>query len=383
MDLGALLQYSRVSRQNAGTAPPALHEYWLREMDFSVSEASFAASPKNKDSCEYLFFPGCQLGASNPEHVLRSFAFLQEHFDAGIFLGCCGAPAYWAGDENRFEENAARIRETWNSLGKPVFVFACATCESLFYQFLPEIERISLYELLARSEDLTLSIPFAEAAVFDPCAARENKEMEESVRSLARKAGIELSELEEPNRCCGYGGHIRVANPALYDDITRHRAEASEKPYLVYCANCREVFRSREKDCAHILDLCFGLDKDREVPTLQEKRDNSIQVKRTLMKQLTGADFTPEEHDWDALTLLIPPGLQKKMDEDLISAAEVKEAIYLAEASGSRFYEENSGLYLCSLIKPVMTYWVQYRKEGDRTYELSGAYSHRMRVNEA
>jgi len=72
---------------------------------------------------------------------------------------------------------------------------------------------------------------------------------------------------------------MRLANPELYDEITKHRSEASDKPYIVYCANCREVFASRGKKCAHILDMVFGLDANTRVPTLQEKRDNSLTVK--------------------------------------------------------------------------------------------------------
>ncbi len=107
---------------------------------------------------------------------------------------------------------------------------------------------------------------------------------ESGVRALATKAGITLEELKEHNRCCGHGGHIRVANPSLYEEMTRHRAEASEKPYIVYCANCKEVFVSRGKACAHILDLVFGLDPGARVPSLQQKRDNSLMVKRELMR---------------------------------------------------------------------------------------------------
>ena len=90
--------------------------------------------------------------------------------------------------------------------------------------------------------------------------------MQAGVRDLAARAGVGVEELEERNRCCGHGGHIRTANPALYDEITTHRVEASDKPYIVYCANCREVFASKGKECAHILDVAFGLGSDDRVP---------------------------------------------------------------------------------------------------------------------
>jgi hypothetical protein len=218
--------------------------------------------------------------------------------------------------------------------------------------------------------------------VFDPCAARGDDAMQAGVRRLVARAGMDIEELAERNRCCGYGGHMRIANPDLYDEVTQHRAEASARPYVVYCANCREVFASRGKQCAHILDMVFGLDAGIGVPSLQEKRDNSLRVKRDLMKQNRDVDFEPEPHGWDRLTLVIGDELQKDMDKKLISAADLKEAIWLAEGSGDVLYDESDGMRLCSMIKPVITYWVQYRETGPMTYEVSSAYYHRMRFDQ-
>ena len=132
VDIGALLQFSRAARMNAGTYPAALHDFWLREMDFASSEGSFASAPERKETCEYVFYPGCQLGASRPEHVLKSYDCLTARYDAGIFLGCCGAPAYWAGDEARMRTNIEKTKQCWDGMGRPTFVFACATCQTLF-----------------------------------------------------------------------------------------------------------------------------------------------------------------------------------------------------------------------------------------------------------
>jgi hypothetical protein len=313
--------------------------------------------------------------------VLRSYEFLLEKYEAGIFLGCCGAPAYWAGDEARLRENMEKTRKGWSEMGKPAFIFACATCESIFDMFLPEIRGISLYELLAKADGILPVRAFSEAAVFDPCAARGDSGMQSGIRTLAGKAGVALEELREANRCCGYGGHMRIANPGLYDEITRNRAEACEKPYIVYCANCREVFASRGKECAHILDLVFGLNAGSRVPTLQEKRDNSLTVKKELMKSIQGVDFMRETHEWDPLVLKISDELRKTMEKKLISDSDLKEAIWLAEKTGDKFYDENDGMCMCSMVKPVITYWVQYRETAPKTYEIFSAYYHRMRFN--
>ena len=381
VDMGALLQFSRAARMGSGSYPAALHDFWLREMDFASSEGSFSSAPKGKGTCDYAFYPGCQLGASKPEHVLKSYDLLTEKYGSGIILGCCGAPAYWAGDEARLRANIEKTRQAWNGMGRPTLVFACATCKSLFNVFLPEIKGVSLYELLADTHGILPTRAFPEAAVFDPCAARDDKGMQAGVRELAGKAGIALEELREPNRCCGYGGHMRIANPALYDEITHHRAEASEKPYIVYCANCREVFASKGKQCAHILDMVFGLDAGCQVPSLQDKRDNSLIVKKEMMKKILGVEFKPESHEWDELTLAVNNELLKSMEKKLISTADLKEAIWLAENSGDRFYDESDGMYVCSMVKPVITYWVQYKQTAPKTYQVFSAYCHRMRFS--
>jgi hypothetical protein len=308
---------------------------------------------------------------------------LAETYDAGIVLGCCGAPAYWAGDEARLRANVDETRRCWGDMGKPTMVFACATCKSLFASLLPEIPGVSLYELLADSQKPVPTRPFPEAVVFDPCAARNGAEMQAGVRRLAAKAGVALEELAQPNHCCGHGGHMRVANPGLYEEITQHRAAASSRPYIVYCANCREIFATQGKECVHVLDMVFGLDADSRVPSLQEKRDNSVRVKKELMKQIQEVDFQPEPHAWDPLTLTIGDELQKDLDKKLISAADLKEAIWAAESSGDKFCETSDGTCICSLIKTVITYWVHYRETAPQTYEILSAYYHRMRFERA
>ena len=383
IDMGALLQFSRAARMSAGVHPAALQDFWLREMDFATSVGTFASAPKGKETCEYAFYPGCQLGASNPEHVLMSHEFLSETYDSGVFLGCCGAPAYWAGDGVRMRANIEDTRQRWNDMGKPTMIFACATCESLFSSFLTEIPGISLYELLASSKKIIPTSLFPQAAVFDPCAARGDDGMQSGVRELAGKAGVALEELAAPNRCCGFGGHMRTANPDLYDEISQHRAEASERPYIVYCANCKEVFASSGKQCAHILDVVFGLAPNLRQHSLQERLDNTIRVKNELMKRIQDVDFQPEPHPWDQLVVVISDELQKDLDSKLISAADLKEAIWLAESSGDKLVDESADMSVASMIKPVITYWVQYREPAPERYEVVSAYYHRMRIQRA
>lgn len=377
-NIGAMFMLSRSNRFERGTAPAAFHDYWLREMDFSSGEASAYLTAPGREKCSYAFFPGCRLGMDNTEHVKRAYAFLLDYTDGdtGLMLGCCGAPALWAGDTARLNANADTIRSAWESMGRPTLVFACATCDSMFETYLPEIKRISLYELMQRAS-LPVSFPdaaFAEAAVFDPCSARNNSEMARSVRALAENAGAKLEELDGAFKCCGYGGHIQVPNPEIYLKISESRANESDKPYIVYCANCREVFLSRGKQCSHILDLYFG---SAPVPALSGKRQNALHLKSELLKEIWNMDFTPSSAPWDGVELIIPDEIQAKMDACLITADDVRETVWYAEQSGDKLTAEG-GVNLASLVKTAVTYWVQYRA-AEGAWSLSAVYSHRMK----
>jgi hypothetical protein len=379
VNIGALLRVSRAERMNAGSYPEALHDFWMREMEFSAGEASLCAPPPGKTECGYVFFPGCQLGASNPEHVRGSYRLLNADGDCGVYLGCCGAPAWWAGDDKRFFENFSAIRAGWRAMGKPVFVFACATCAGLFAAFAPEITGVSLYERLAGRDDLAPADPFGRASVFDPCSARGSAGMQTAVRAILERAGVEMTQLPEKNRCCGYGGHMRAANPKLYDEIARNRASLGGDPYIVYCANCREVFASYGKECAHILDVALGLDPAKRTPGISEKRRNALALKGEFMMDNLGERFARERPAWDTLTLVMDDALRARLDRELISEDDIKETIHAAQSDGAYFVDAADGARVCGRSGPVLTYWARYRSVADGAYEVLDAYCHRMR----
>ncbi|MCL2227980.1 MAG: heterodisulfide reductase-related iron-sulfur binding cluster [Oscillospiraceae bacterium] len=376
INIGELFAMSRRNRVETGVAPFALHDYWLREMDFHTNVAAFAAAPNEK--CEYIFYPGCQLGAYNPAHVLKTYEHLKSRLDCGIYVGCCGAPAFWAGDYERLNANVDYIRKSAEALGNPVFIFACATCETMFSEYLPELKRTSLYELLADSGGLKPGSALTDAAVFDPCSARGDDGMMGAVRRLASAAGVRLEELPERNRCCGYGGLVQGGNPGMFKKVADSRAKMSDKLYIAYCANCREVLLSSGKDCVHILDIALGLPQSMEVPAISERRRNSSFVKTELMRELEDEVFKIKPQPWDGLALVIEKGLAEDIDRKLISEDDMKEVIWNAESSGEKFFDEADESFVACLSRRVLTYWVKYRVLPDGVFEVCGAYYHRM-----
>jgi len=373
VDMGELFHFSKLARVRDGIAPEALHEFWIRELTFTAEEGFLAVA--GREGSALAFFPGCRLSACLPDQTLACARYLRETRGAGVLLGCCGAGAWWAGEQEKLEENCARIRDAWEEIGRPTLILACESCGKMLRRTLPEIPTVSLYALLAEQAP-EAKAPYPAATVFDPCAAREDESAKTAVRKLAAAGGCALTELpkREQGWCCGWGGHIRTANPELYGRMSADRAAAGEQPYLVYCANCREVFREQGKDCRHVLETLFGVcGRDCGI---QEKRDNQRAVRQALARELMKEELPVKTEPWDALELRITPELRRDMEEQLISDGDVRECIYAAGQSGARF-TDGDGVSLCCLQRRVMTYWVEYR-ESDGVCEILDAYCHRM-----
>ena len=176
-----------------------------------------------------------------PKHVMSAWNFLRERMSTGIMLGCCGAPAVWAGDLDRKASNLELIRSHWEEMGRPTIICACATCADMLKEQLKNANITSLYTVIAESNAPSVALPFDNAAVFDPCSARNDEAVHDSVRTLSEKSGCAVTPLgKDAGKCCGYGGHMRLANPKLYSEITDNRASASDLPYIVYCARSEE-----------------------------------------------------------------------------------------------------------------------------------------------
>ncbi|MBR3357159.1 MAG: NAD(P)-binding protein [Solobacterium sp.] len=381
-DAGAAILYSRRDRVSMGIYPPAFHDHWLREMRFAMEDASLVMAGSSGETCEYVFFPGCQLGASDPRYVEKAYASLAEEADlsCGLILSCCGIPARWAGMEELENDIAERLREQLHALGNPKVICACTSCERSLREKLPETEIISLYSVLCGFPKEETPVK-TDAAVFDPCASSLDASARQSVRVLAERSGIRVQELAwhgEKARCCGFGGHIQAANPELYEEITRNRISESDLPYVTYCANCRETFASRGKQAMHILDAVYGLDDGTRPPVpINMRRQNMLRLKKDIMEKYTDQTFVIPREAWEDMELQIPEELQKKMARTLISEDTVRKALYTAENGGVRF--EKEGVFIASIKEGVVTVWIHYQKNGEG-YELVKVYSHRMEI---
>lgn len=383
IDMGAFLIESRRIMHQNGTLPPAFHDYWLRDMAHALGEsAHLARNASGHDGSDHVFFPGCQLGASDPDYVKKAYAYLLEkHPRTGLILGCCGIPAAWAGDEALATSTIDAIRDSWTAMGSPTVIVACPTCRKMFSQYLPEIRQKSLYEILDTEGTAPGQVHRpATISVFDPCASRYDEAMQRHVRSLVKKAGLTIAELpyrERTAQCCGNGGHIYSANPELADAIARKDIGLGEHPYITYCTNCRDIFAYHGKSCRHVLDLFFGGSGEwRRPPAIGERRDNREILKADLLKEVWKEEASRQSVESN---LIVGFEEMDKLNRNLISVAEVAEVIEMCEASGDKLLDPRNDYYIGHRKKGLLTYWVFYRVEDGR-YRLLNAYCHRMAI---
>ncbi len=385
VDMEGVCQGARALMIEKGKMPETFHDFWLKDMSFNQGEEAFLSLlPKGKTAADYLFFPGCQLGASNPDAVVESYRYLQSRLGAvALSLSCCGAPASWAGRMDLMEEVLSGIRRDWEEKGKPELILACPSCMKMLKQHLPEAKLSSLLEWLA--EDETISLPTGvgqTVTVFDPCSARREEGMHRAVRGMLEKSGYRLHELPyhgKYSQCCTYGGLTYGANPDLTKEIREKRAAASPYDYICYCVNCRDIFANRGKDSYHILDLVFGGGKMRKAPTLGERRQNRVRLKNRLLREEWGIETPMAEKEYEKIHLLFTETVEKKMDENLIMAEDVQKVIHEAEKSHRRLRKEDG--YLAHLQIGIITFWVEYAME-DEGYRVRNVYCHRLQIDE-
>lgn len=375
IDIGRLLLDTRREMYRDGYLPAVFHDFWLRDMKFSTTEAELLL-PAEKGRTEFLFFPGCYLGASEPRYVTEAWDWLRKTYTGvGLFLSCCGAPALWGGAQDLFDAHRKKLTEAWEELGRPTLVLACPTCGKLFREELPQIPTVWIYELLAEKLPDREKDSRPPLYLFDPCAARGEKTLLRTVRTVAEKCGVCLENPDSADAndaCCGWGGHIVPADPALHDHIVEKRVVQSGQPYLTYCVNCRDTFSAAGKEAYHIFDFVFGIWSEfRTPPTISRRRDN----RRRLKLQLCGREIPPVKE----IPLLLTAEQRRRMERDLISEEEVEAVVEAAEKTGVKVLEQESGHYITHRYLGNSTLWVEYQAEGNH-WRIYRVYSHRMRI---
>ncbi len=374
--------------------PPSAHEFALEDLAFSQGDDFFMVRhAPDKELSTHLFFPGCQLSASAPEQAVAVYAHLRQGLDTvGLMLGCCGAPAHWSGRRDQARQVMEEWRQQWQAMGEPMIIAACATCLQMFREYLPQLPIRSLWESIdgLGLPEISTSVQTDTLCIHDPCTTRQAPALQATVRRLADRLGVTISELPLSGakaECCGYGGLMENVDPELARETIRRRGEQSRHDYLTYCAMCRDSLAGVGKRSVHLLDLIFpraGTSDPaaRPRPGWTRRRENRVWLKQHLLDSLWNEALSEAEAiATSPLVLSIAPDVQVRLDQRRILHEDVRTVIAHAEADGPKMHHPETGRYRACFRPRHVTFWVEYAPTPDGSgFEVFNAYCHRMQV---
>lgn len=373
--------------------PPSAHEFALRDLEFSNSNLfSLWRHQKGYPKSEYLFFPGCRLSGSSPDNTAQIYKHLQEKLQGGVGvgLGCCGAPADWSGRAELFDKSFQNFLEQWRNFGEPIIVAACSTCHQIFKGRLPEDKVVSLWSILDEVGPPQISDkpgPYSlELALHDPCSSRHEKSIQESVRNILHRLGIDIFEFplnRDRTECCSFGGLTLFANRKLADRIIERRTGQTELDIVAYCSMCRDQYAMRGKPTWHLLDLIFRRTREESAESwvdYSQSRENRARLKRTLQIEADG-DISSGSRLMEGPILDISEEIRFLMEKRMILKEDIRTVIKWAEETGNKLVNNATGHYLAHHRPGTVTFWVEYSPSGDG-FVIHNAYCHRMEVLE-
>jgi glutamate synthase (NADPH/NADH) small chain len=392
LHMGEVCKAARATMVDQGKMPPSAHEFALRDMEFSNSDkAAMARGQPGLASSAHLFFPGCQLAGSYPDHVAKTYEYLRDRLEGGVglMLRCCGAPADWAGRKEMFGKVLNSFRDQWVAMGRPQLILACSSCYAIFKANFPEAQIVSLWEIFDRQglPQTERALPEGGLAIHDPCTSRHEPRIQESVRAIVNSIGLEVTELplsRDKTECCGFGGLMYFANRELADKVIDRRIKETSDDMLAYCAVCCDHFHSRGKPTRHLLELIFGDTAPRfrpmTTPDYSRRRDNRVRLKNYLLEELWGENAF-EHEGYEQIELIIPDSVRDLMAQRMILVEDLEQVIGWAESAGTKLVQKKTGHFLAHYRPATVTYWVEYSVDKDGV-TVHNAYSHRMEILE-
>ncbi len=255
---------------------------------------------KQKDRKKYYFIKGgimqkniiyiaaCVFTREHADLSMKIQDYIKNRFNAEI-IRCC-VENYNVGE---FEESIkAEHRNTWKSTRQyktfskdDVMLCTCHNCAAIFEETQPEIERMSLWELILQDTEFVYKDMKGEKITLQDCwRSYDNAKEQEAVRSILKKMNIEIVELEEnkeKTQFCGISTlqaspkrNLRMAPIRFVENAKGKFIPHSEEEKLAamqeyskkintdkvisYCHYCHKGLTMTNKEALLLGELLFG-----------------------------------------------------------------------------------------------------------------------------
>ncbi|MBW1802442.1 MAG: (Fe-S)-binding protein, partial [Deltaproteobacteria bacterium] len=239
------------------------------------------------DQPDVFYFVGCvssYMETEIPVSFLRVLDKLNIPFSVNDEEWCCGAPLYFAGQEDAVTEIARHNVALIEKSGSSTAVLTCPTCSLIFKTYYPrwlkrdlpfEVVHVTEYLNRLREEGrLTLEKKGDQkiATYHDPCHLGRGQEVYDAPRRIIDGIdGIELREMTlsgENSLCCGGGGLLPTGFPEYADEMDKKRVSAIKNldadMLVSSCPACKENLKiavKKSKLKTRVVDLVELIDE--------------------------------------------------------------------------------------------------------------------------
>ena len=308
-----------------------------------------------------MFFPGCQLAASDPGHLERVYAHLRERYSpaTGLLLYCCGAPADWAGQAGVFDETLAGLRER---LGEPRLAARDPRLpdlrDRLRARACPRCETVSLWEVLARGRAARRRSRLGRreagrrarrlhGALSDvrparrPRPARDLRLRGRRARAVARAHRV--LRVRRPDAVREPGAGRRRRAPAR-----RTRATPTSSPTAPCAATASRPRASRRCTSSTCCSATTSPPAPRGAgPVLTQRAGQRAALKQRLLADVWGGGRAGAR--LARRRCCVSPEVEDLLEQRFIRPEEVLQVVARGEETGRRFVEPSTGRRLASL----------------------------------
>jgi len=201
-----------------------------------------------------VFFPGCAINGFQRDIGRSAVAVLRRlGYDVIVpgGLRCCGRPLLSLGDRAAAAEHAEHNSGIIEAAKAGAVVTACASCSLTFKKEYPKLLSgkapavLDIHEFLAHEiGGLPLRPVRTKVTWHDPCHLGRGQGLSGKALDILRTIpGIELVEMRNADRCCGFGGVMRIAHWRLSDGIAEEKARniilTGASAVVTGCPSCR------------------------------------------------------------------------------------------------------------------------------------------------
>lgn len=220
--------------------------------------------------CTTVFFPGCSVATTRPQHTLDILTYLQEHYpQLGIILSCCGKPSHDLGRDKLFAHHFAKKLKALQKAGVSRIITTCPNCQYTFKNY-SNLQVTSLYQILEEHPLHHKTLDGRNVTIHDSCTTRKAPKIQAAIRSIISSEQGRVTEMRHSKEmaiCCGDGAATSLTRPDLAQKWQKLRrkefTESTADTLVTYCVGCSNNISSS----THILDILFGDQKSTANPT--------------------------------------------------------------------------------------------------------------------